>query len=160
MDGLVLAYADLQLSVYIDDFAFAAEGSEEEVVHILGPAAQDLERVLEDELKCGLAEDKVALHASSPRLARRLRRLLGKLAGEDKQDGAPINLGVPFAPGKKRHKQGPTKRAKVHKASQLRLRRLKKVGWHMLKKGRLHSIVLTTVRPATEYGAKVNGATN
>jgi hypothetical protein len=64
-------------------------------------AADDLHKVIKEELLCDIGAGKSAVVASHPSIANALRDKLGNLKGGSPCDQAP-NLGVDFAPGRRR----------------------------------------------------------
>ncbi len=91
---------DVIFDDYVDDLVLNAVGTEAEVERALVEAQAILADVIHDELDCEIEVEKAAVLASSRALTRRLVRRIGARAGRKKKS-AP-NLGVDYAPGKKR----------------------------------------------------------
>eukprot|EP00959_Pyramimonas_sp_CCMP1952_P072282 1509586-Pyramimonas_sp.AAC.1 len=92
---------DVGLASHVDDDTVSAHASPDHVVEVLEKAADDLHRVLREDLGIGLAADKRLTFASSPALSLRIGRRLGTLAGT--VGTHVVSLGVDLAPGSKRN---------------------------------------------------------
>jgi hypothetical protein len=98
-DQWVLAHPGCTLGIYVDDITMEAEGdSDDAVVAKLGEAALSMSAFVQDDMGGDIALGKAAAITNSPAVLRRLRALLGGLAG--KGDGcAAAALGVDLSPG-------------------------------------------------------------
>ncbi len=152
-----------RLCAYVDDIALSAEGTTQQVIMNLQAAVEVLRDEVEGPLACRIETDKAAVVASSKRLMEALRAKFGKYAGPaapGKGTGAAaVNLGIDFAPGRKRRAHGPTakRRLRINKLrKQLgRVSRLRAVAGR-----RTPSIFVAGPLAAATYGASVNGVSD
>ena len=154
VEQLTLNHPMVDSGLYIDDYNAAATGDTEvECASRLVEFAVDLEIVVEDDLDCGLADDKAGLVASSSSLLKRLTRAFGRLKGGDT---SIKTLGCSFAAGKTRasfHKQA-VWRQRLHKQEKRkgRLATLRKA-----HRTRAYRIFSQGVHPAACYGSEIYG---
>lgn len=160
-DAFVLRNPEVNLAVYIDDIACAAEdASRKRLVRNLARAAADLADTVHNEIGCEIATDKTATQASCPALLREVCAALGPMASM--KPGAASNLGIDSCSARPRRQHGHAsvrrRRAANAVARVTRIRRIART----LPRGRhrMSRIVTAGVRPALAYGTRVNGASN
>ena len=159
-DRVVKLCPQVDFDFYIDDLAFSAYGTGDQVTRRIADAGSYLLEAVEFDLKASVAEDKADVAASCPKLARRVYRALGPLGGRGKVHVAAVNLGIDHQPGAAR---GPgtkaTKRIGRFAQAALRKKRIMQVrGRVPARKNRIAKIFTTGVKMSLGFGARVNGA--
>ncbi len=148
---------NLLFDAYFDDVVVNATGTAKEVEYALGEAHVVLADVIEDELNCSIEMEKAAVVASSRELAARLVKRIGRRAGGQKTSA--INLGIDYAPGRRRSAHGNrSKRAdRFHGLARkmIRFKKLCKVVGTKASK-----IFIAGPLPYAVYGSVVNGMTD
>ncbi len=164
-DRVVNIFAEMSpsppaLCAYVDDLAISAEGSHRQVTENLQRAMEALRGEVEGPLACRIEADKAAVVASSSRLVKSLRESFGAYAGPGGTEGATntavTNLGIDFAPGRRRRSHGPMakRRRRMEKLKKQlgRVNRLRAIAGR-----RTPAIFVSGPLAAATYGAAVNG---
>ena len=145
----------MQLDVYVDDITISVYGPDDSTVfHLLILAAEDMARVIHDQLRCSIALSKAAVLASSDALLGRLRERLGTLAGNETVVAA--NLGIDFSAGRTDGSSRlPRKKARLQQGA---LRKPRLASLRKLVGGRVASCVFAAgILPSMVYGVEVHG---
>ncbi len=163
----VLASVPPILTVYVDDIAITAEGSATQVVQALTEAEAVVREEIEGPLSCVIEKGNAAVVASSKRVAAILRNRFGDYAGTKGSNnkgggGAEVavpNLGIGFAPGRRRAQHGKnTKRRSRMVRLGLKAKRVAKL--RAIAGKRTPGVFVTGPLPEAAYGAAVNGLTD
>ena len=110
MDKFVLDHPGVQVDIYVDDIALMVEHENLDVAaQLFIQAAQDLDVLIREHLKCQIAHEKTAVVASSDELLKRVTEALGQLAGTGVK--CTPNLGIDWRAGRKRGRRKNTVRA-------------------------------------------------
>ena len=146
----------INIDAYIDDITLSiTTGSQQLTEDLLVAAAEDLARLIKDELDCEIAKEKSVVISSNDDMAKRLADRLQCVGAVPAASAA--NLGVDFSCGRKRrtHRQSGVRagrfikgKAKVKRLGQLRGAVGSKIASKVAASGAMRS---------TEYGAAVNG---
>ena len=156
LDPFISARDDLQVSLWIDDFTCQAEDADEDrLVAKIVRGAAELLYIIEVDLEATVSCPKAAVVASSATLCSRIKKALGKLAGEARPSAEA--LGIDLVAGKPRRS---FRRASVtaRRLQRMRLRvarvkRLRKAG-----KDKTAKIFTAGLGPSAWYGMQVYGA--
>ncbi len=138
---------------YVDDLVLNAVGTEAQVEQTLVEAQVILADVIHHELDCEIEVEKAAVLASSRDLTRRLVRRIGARAGRRRRT-AP-NLGIDYAPGRRRTAQYGGKRTGRFRGLARKMapfRRLCRVIG-----GKASKVFVAGPLPYATYGSVVNG---
>ena len=157
-DRFVVRNPRVKLLSFVDDDTITANGLPGQVLEDLGCAGEDFHRVLCDELKLGLAKDKLMTVGSDWRFTQRLHsRLNPAFAGTPSL--AAVNLGVDFSPGVYRSaKRAAQKRNQRMASLVLRHRKLKRIRKLLTRQSsKLSKIYVMGALPSAAYGAAVQG---
>ena len=153
-DMVVATFPASVFDFYVDDWQAAATGSEDHVVGQITQIAEVLKDQIEWSLGCSVAVDKVAVVASSPRLATRISRSLKELGG----DGSRVvkNLGIDSSSGRHRSfRAKATTRAKRFQGLKRRAKRLKALVGASGNKA--SKIFVAGFKPSVGFGMEVWG---
>ncbi len=147
----------LDFDAYFDDVVLTGTGTEKEVEYALGEGHIILADVIEKELDCAIEVGKAAVVASSRGLATRLIKRIGRRAGPRRTTA--VNLGIDYAPGRKRSAQGgESKRAIRFRGLGRKMARFRKLC--KVVGGKASKVFVAGPLPYAVYGSVVNGMTD
>ncbi len=152
---------DAGFDAYVDDVVVSATGDEQHVLETVVGAAEELRTQIEQVMGCEIEVDKASVVASNPRLAQRIAARLGIYAGKEGGRASAVNLGMDYAPGRKRGMQKVSGRrikryANLRKRASRLIRATRAVG----KGRRARRLFSTGLLPATIPDAAVNGVSD
>ena len=144
----------VRLKVFVDDLQLDQEDSETDILRNFPKAAAAVPRMLKEELKADVVEDKAALVANNQKLAEKLRAAIGDSTGRPAQ--VAKNLGIDTSSGRSRRTwaRKTTRRLRLCKAAKaaLRLKVLRRAAPTKTKR-----MIKTNLMPKSVYGVQVGG---
>ncbi len=152
---------DAVFDSYIDDLVASATGQEDTIVSTVVELAVALRDIIENEMGCELELSKAAVVASSPSIARRIASRLGAYGGSGGGVASAVNLGVDYAPGRRRtaHRASGKRRGRlgilVRRGRRL-TRARRAIGSHR----RARRVFTTGLLPAATHDAAINGVSD
>ncbi len=159
------AGSDSSFDAYVDDLVVTANGSDAGVVNEVCSLAEFLLDKIHGDLACSIEKSKAAVVASSPRVAAAIARRLGAFAGNatggTRTRRSAVNLGIDFAPGRRRTAHASSARRSSRLAA-LRKRgaRLRKARRPLGNQRHRAKVFATGMLPAAVYDAAVNGVSD
>ena len=146
----------INIDAYIDDITLSiTTGDPKRTEDLLVAAAEDLARLIKEELDCEIAREKSVVICSDDAMAKRLADRLGCVGAVPAASAS--NLGVDFTCGRKRrtHKQSGVRAGRFARGK-ARISRLGKLKFAIGSKI-ASKVAASGAMRATEFGAAVNG---
>ena len=143
---------------FIDDNYLGVTGDRQVVVQRATRAAQDLAHVFHTELKIRFAEGKATSTCTCPKLASRLSAQIDKVVqAMTATTGAVANLGVDLHMPGARKRQGKKRRQRSQKLERFACKYAEVRKWARCKSKVFRRVYSHQLKPATAFGAAVNG---